>query len=575
MRYSMMMPLAATLAMVTGAMHVPQASQWTRRAAGIDWLPCSDLDPTYSSGDANVACGFYEVPLDWADEAVGTAKLAVALYPATQERRGSIFVNPGGPGGSGVEFLLQDAANISITTGGHYDIVSWDPRGSDGSTIPGPPTCFDSPQDFIEYFSGTLEATGLEIRGHLSDDDQIAEFYSHVDEMEAKYRGLGQRCAEGNNSKVLQYIGTAATARDMVALADYFDPDVQEINYWGFSYGTMLGFTFVHMFPDRVGRVILDGCMDPILYTDKPSTQYVADSLKSAEETFAGFTAACALAGKDGCRLVESDNETAEDIAQRFQDLLDLAHDLTESGADMSGIPTSAEARADLYSIMYFPALWDAVAGLVRDWQQALEATAANATVPEAIAAELSQFKRGNTTTLPFGLLSIYCGDAVDAGNMTMRDGFDSIVWASENVSPLFGPQWDVPGNVCFAWPARAVERYTGPWGKTLKNPILIIGNTADPVTPFENAQLMADLLDDSAVLVKQDGLGHTTLAEKSSCIVDIVNKYFTDGSLPEGDDTQCEIDDSVILFPNSSVTQASVRLSLLATTAIEKVFNN
>ena len=84
-----------------------------------------------------------------------------------------------------------------------------------------------------------------------------------------------------------------------------------------------------------------------------------------------------------------------------------------------------------------------------------------------------------------YALEAIYCGDGVDAGNMTMRGAFDSIVYASENVSPMFGPLWGVQGNVCFAWPARAVERYTGPWDKKLKNPILVIGNTVRVVFPL------------------------------------------------------------------------------------------
>ena len=131
-------------------------------------------------------------------------------------------------------------------TGGNYDIVSWDPRGSEGHTEPGPPACFDTAADYYEYFNGTLQQTGIEIRGYLRDDNQIADFYSHVDEMEAKYIGEGQRCADNEIGETLQYLGTAATARDIVALADYFDPGVQKINYWGISNGTMLGLTFVN-----------------------------------------------------------------------------------------------------------------------------------------------------------------------------------------------------------------------------------------------------------------------------------------------------------------------------------------
>ncbi|KAL1674268.1 Alpha/Beta hydrolase protein [Schizophyllum commune] len=533
--------------------------------AGIEWFSCSQFDPQYSVGDSqNITCGYYEVPLDYANETAGTAKLAVVKYPATEERVGTLFVNPGGPGNSGVVFVVEYGANLSAITGGNYDLVSWDPRGSNGFTEPGPPTCFDSAAEYYEYFNGTLQVTGIEIKGNLSDGDQVAELYSHVDEMDAKLAGEGQRCAAGKGGDTLEYLGTAATARDLVALADYLEPGVQGINYWGVSYGTMLGITFVNMFPERVGHVVLDGCMDPVLYMTKPSTQYFLNSLESSDETFAGFAAGCAMAGKAGCPLVKNDNDTAADIKQYLLDMLDLAHNLTVSGADMSAVLTSAEARVNLYNNLQLTQSWASAASLLQGWGIALDALAANQTVPAEIAGKLSSLKTDFSVIPSHANEAILCSDVVDVGNMSMRDGFNAIVSASENVSSLFGPQWGNSGNACFAWPARAVERYTGPWDNKPKNPVLIIGNTADPITPFKNAQLMADLLGDSAILVRQDGFGHTSLAEQSSCTIGIINKYFTEGSIPENDDTVCEIDDSVVLFPNSNATQASVRRSIL-----------
>ena len=205
-------------------------------------------------------------------------------------------------------FIFEYGPNVSATIGGHYDLASWDTRGGRGHSDPQPPACFNSSEELTQFFAGTLEATGLDIKGKLTDDGQVDEFYSHVDEMDGKYRALGQKCAEAESGKILPYIGTAATVRDMVAMADYLDPGVQEINYWGFSYGSLLGMTFVNsrfsmlwcvarrltvllVFPDRVGHVILDGCVgkrfphlslmkklmivriDPILYYDKPTPE--------------------------------------------------------------------------------------------------------------------------------------------------------------------------------------------------------------------------------------------------------------------------------------------------------------
>ncbi|KAI4525405.1 hypothetical protein K525DRAFT_191698 [Schizophyllum commune Loenen D] len=240
-----------------------------KRNSTIDWFPCSDLDAKYTSPSLNTTCGFYEVPLDWADASIGTAKLAVVKLAASKERWGTVFMNPGGPGGSGLDFIFTYGANVSDETSGHYDVVSWDVRGGLGYSTPGAPACFDSAEASAQFFAGTLEADGLDIKGNLTDNDQVDgvtvsqvdEFYSHVDEMDAKFRGLAERCLQAESGKILPYVGTAATVRDMVALADYLEPGVQEINFWGISGGTVVGATFANVFPDRVGHVVLDACV--------------------------------------------------------------------------------------------------------------------------------------------------------------------------------------------------------------------------------------------------------------------------------------------------------------------------
>ncbi|KAL1694698.1 Alpha/Beta hydrolase protein [Schizophyllum commune] len=492
---------------------------------GIDWFPCSDFDPTYAnvSNGRNMSCGYHEVPLDWADKSVGTARLAVVISRAAEERWGTVFVNPGGPGASGVGFIFKFGQTVIPAIGPHYDIVSWDPRGSHGHSTPNPPACFNSTEERIQYFAGTLEGTGLDIKGNLTDDGQVEHFYSH------------------RKRPAITYLGTAAAVRDLVSLADYLDPGVREINFWGFSYGTMLGFTFVNMFPDRVGRIVLQSCATPILYADNPSTK-LANFLSATDEVFDGFANACAKAGKSGCQLVQTDNDTSADVQQYIYNLLNLAHNLLASGANMSDTLTSAEYRENLYATLYSPSSWFAFANLTAVYAKSLELIAANRAIPTNTSRALRIYKIGASLTPTYESEAIWCGDSVDAGNMTMRDGFDAIVKTSEEVSTLFGLRWwDIPGNLCFAWPVRAVERYTGPWNKQLRNRVLVIGNTADPITPLVNAQLMFDLLGDSAALLTQDLFGHAFFAEPSTCTANI--------QLP-ADGTVCTADDSVGLFP-------------------------
>lgn len=126
------------------------------------------------------------------------------------------------------------------------------------------------------------------------------------------------------------------------------------------------------------------------------------------------------------------------------------------------------------------------------------------------------------------------------------------------------GVQFPQPGHYCHRWPARAIERFTGPWNSVLKNPIIIIGNKADPATPFLDASLVAGWLGDSATLVEQDGYGHLSLAQKSTCTQNIVSNFFINGVHPQGDDTICAIDpDGPQLFPSKGVGASDIRSAI------------
>ncbi|KAG8774828.1 hypothetical protein FRC12_001795 [Ceratobasidium sp. 428] len=133
---------------------------------------------------------------------------------------------------------------------------------------------------------------------------------------------------------------------------------------------------------------------------------------------------------------------------------------------------------------------------------------------------------------------------------------FDEIVRVTREVSPMFGPIWNIAGFVCHKWPVRAVERYTGPWNKKLSNPILVIGNEADPVTPYINAKHVADALGESAVLIEQDDYGHVSLAMKSTCTTAALNNYFLNNQLPSADQF-CGTNQ--ILFPGPGITKSTL----------------
>ncbi|KAG8717827.1 hypothetical protein FRC08_006556 [Ceratobasidium sp. 394] len=262
------------------------------RSIDIAWTSCEE--------DDSRECGRFEVPLDYQNESVGKASLAVARYPATkQPKLGTLFLNPGGPGGSGVGLILGGNGNtVMETVGGQYDLVSWDPRGV-GLSEP-QPDCFTTRTEEDAFWNGSIARVGIEARGDFTDQVDLDAFYAQIPFVDKLLAEFGQRCQE-HSPDVLPYVGTTATVRDMVALHDYLEGPDKLVNYWGFSYGTIIGIYFVNMLPDRVGRVVLDGVSDPLYWANKPPHEAV--NVESTDEALTGFVSACVAAGPGNCAL--------------------------------------------------------------------------------------------------------------------------------------------------------------------------------------------------------------------------------------------------------------------------------
>ncbi|CCO31841.1 hypothetical protein BN14_05891 [Rhizoctonia solani AG-1 IB] len=231
---------AAALAAVANAdpWSLPKGyHRFAPRTEGFNWGNCPKLS------DTTRECSQFEVPLDWANHSAGKASLAVIRYKATkQPKLGTLFVNPGGPGGSGVDLIVSAAAEmISSMSGGQYDIVSWDPRGV-GRSLPRA-ECFKSGTEENAFWEGTIPRAGLEARGNFTEQRDVDAFYEQVDEVDVLLEELGKKCI-AYSPDTFQYIGTAAVVRDMVAMHDILEGSNKPIDFWGMSYGTMVGIYF-------------------------------------------------------------------------------------------------------------------------------------------------------------------------------------------------------------------------------------------------------------------------------------------------------------------------------------------
>ncbi|KAF8750769.1 MEROPS serine peptidase family S33 [Rhizoctonia solani] len=453
-----------------------------RNTQRISWTPC---------GNATLPreCGRFEVPLDYADNAAGTGSLAVARLNATvSPRLGTIFINPGGPGESGVDWVLSDDMFLILNgTGGQYDIVSWDPRGV-GSTVPRV-DCFESRAEEKKFWNGSIRGSdSLEVRTDLRNTTARDEFYSHLDEVD----------------EILIKLESNAT-----------------LKIWDHTWELFL-------FPERVGRIIIDGVVNPWDWAVHQPLQIVYGSINSSDANFNAFASHCAAAGPSKCAISQQ-NSTTESIRNWVFDLISVSDHIIDRTLEL-----------------YLRAVQ-----LAYDHTVATGGTVITSGQLRGPSVPLVGRDNNASTSDPakvYAYQAITCADAVDAGNSTTKQGFDAIVDITNNYTRMFGPFiWFSGEMYCHHWPVRAVERFTGPFNHTLQNKIMVIGNLYDPITPFASAKAVAEGLGDSAVLLKHNGYGHTSLFMHSSCTVAATSNYFTAGELPPAG-TVCETDEK--LFP-------------------------
>lgn len=213
----------------------------------LEWHKCYD----------NLECGRLSIPLDWLNPSDGRkVVLAVVRKNATDLNNylGPLFVNPGGPGGSGVEWVIEGGKALQAAAGENHDIISWDPRGV-GATTPSA-HCWTNPQEVQIWKMGKL---GL-VDSH---PDMLYDIFARTSMANAQ--------CESNMGEITKYAGTTSVARDMLAISEALG--LEKIRYWGQSYGTVIGGTFAAMFPDRIERMLIDGMWSRLKLVSQPLTR--------------------------------------------------------------------------------------------------------------------------------------------------------------------------------------------------------------------------------------------------------------------------------------------------------------
>ena len=304
----------------------PQTSAALVGAANgaIAWTACGE----------QLECAKVRVPLNWEHPRGGKIKLAVIRHRASrpEERIGSMFVNPGGPGGS-VEQVREEGASLDAAGQGRFDVVGWDIRGAGDSTHV---RCFRGEKRRARFFANwSIPTPGRQSR-------RIAH----------KTATLARRCGEVSG-RLLRHISAADTARDLDHLRRLVGD--RKLTYVGISAGTFIGQTYANMFPRRVRAMVLDGVVDPVAYTRGTEAGY-ANQLRFSDRGFEGFLSLCESAGPAGCALA-GDGPVAPRVDQMLAQL--RRGSIPAPSADPPGELTYGDAlSAIIVEMSAGPATW-------------------------------------------------------------------------------------------------------------------------------------------------------------------------------------------------------------------------
>lgn len=455
----------------------------------------------WTSCESTFQCTTVKAPISWVEPELGSIDLAVIRSQATGTRLGSLLVNPGGPGGSGYDQVTYDTYPGLDAS---YDIVGWDPRGVGRST---PVTCYTSDADRDESIYGTFDAE--------------YQTQAWIDELTTAQQDYAAACLT-NTGELLGNVDTVSTAKDLDLLRAVLGDT--KVNYLGYSYGTKIGAIYAELFPEKVGRMVLDGVVDPLVSDfDGLKTQ-----MAGFESAFRAYLTDCLAAS--GCPFTG----TLDEALAQAEALIGSADDtnlVNADGRQLDSATVGTGVALNLYSESYWPDLSEMFAALhVGD--PSLSFTSAD-----------YYNDRGPDGSYASNSVDVYqavtCvdGDFLDDPASTL-DRVAEIDAAAPTIGKYFTyDDFAVLDVLCTNWPVAASTPPTV-YDAAGAAPILVIGTTNDPATPYEQAVSMSKQLE-SGVLITYTGEGHTIYNQGVACVDDAVNAYFVSGTVPAAD-PQC-----------------------------------
>ena len=480
----------AILAVVVAALAMAapgRAAGLGRAGTRMPWRSCG----------ARLQCAQVRVPLDWARPRGAKLRLSVVRYLAARPAKpnASLFVNGGGALGS-VGMVRSDGARLAALGRGRFDVVGWALRGGAGA------------RPAVRCFAGR-RARERFWRG-LSIPSTPAQARAYLPKTAAYARGCGRL-----SGALLKHLSTTDDARDLDYLRKLLGD--RRLTYWGASYGTFLGETYANMFPRRVRAMVLDGVVDPRIVVRGTVARF-ANTIAAMDGGLRAFESRCQRAGSRRCALAGHGP-----VARRVAGLTARLRrsPIPAPNARPAGALSYGDLGAVLFASLAAPSAWPQLAV---DLRQAITGDGS------ALATQARAVLSGTRSAIADSQTAIICADSPAR---QAPDAWPQVIAGLSQISRWAGPfvgwsNW----APCASWPARSAERYTGPWNRPTKNPLLLIGTTADPGTPYANARRVARLLG-NAVLLTQHGYGHTSQADPSRCVQRATGAYLADLTVP------------------------------------------
>ncbi len=456
----------------------------------VSWVECEE------SEFKNYQCAKVKVPLDYSNTQKTDIELSLARAKASGKKLGSLLINPGGPGGSGVDLLKNSKDMFSQQVFSSFDVVGFDPRGVSRSH---PLECTTDRQKDESL------AESLDLATAAGRERSVADM-----------KEFAQRCQE-KNGDLARYLDTVSAARDLDILRAVLGD--KKLSYLGYSYGSFLGTTYAQLFPKNVGRLVLDGILDGSYSFGQVSLAQA----KGFEAAFANFASWCAREAKS-CPW-----DTKEDGLKRLKKFF--------TAADSSPIPTKDSSRplngalafGAAIGMLYYETLYPSLL-------EALQAAFKGDGAPLLKVSDLFN-QRGSDGKFKDNSQDAFM--AINGADYPVQG--DKADWDRRGKKlvrdfPLMGSSMAYGEYALAAWP----------WKSTAKRekvkiegvqPILLVGNSNDPATPYEMAQSVHRQLPNSRLLTWKS-YSHTAYGLGSECVAETVDKYLVAGVLPDSDIT-------------------------------------